>query len=72
MVYQVFNRLQWVAIDGKKSDWKKVMAGVPQRYFFGPLLFLVYINIIDVEIILFADDTILYVFVDNPAMQLND
>ena len=72
------NRKQRVVLPGANSDWTSVKAGVPQGSILGPLLFLLYINDI-VENInsstrLLADDTSLYIIVDNPteaANQLN-
>ena len=65
------NRQQRVNIDGGCSNWGNIMAGVPQGSVLGPLLFLIYINNIcdnlDSEIRLFADDTTVYVYVDNPV-----
>ena len=63
-------RRQRVIIPGTQSDWKHIHAGVPQGSILGPLLFLLYINDIvkDIgsNIRLFADDTSLFLVVDNP------
>ena len=64
------NRQQRVIINGNESSWGDILAGVPQGSVLGPLLFLVYINDIctdiNSEIRLFADDTTIFIFVDNP------
>ena len=64
------NRRQRVVISGIQSEWNFISAGVPQGSILGPLLFLLYINDIVNEIgsniRLFADDTSLFVIVENP------
>ena len=70
------NRQQRVVINGQESEWGQIKAGVPQGSVLGPLLFLVYINdltneVQSSEVRMFADDTILYVIVDNPADSLD-
>ena len=63
------DRYQRVVIKGQTSAWGKIKAGVPQGSVLGPLLFLVYINDLVNEvrnnIKLFADDTVLFITVDN-------
>ena len=64
------DRKQRVVLPGAYSDWTNIRAGVPQGSILGPLLFLVFINDIvnDIgsNIRLFADDTSVYIIVDNP------
>ena len=65
------DRRQRVVLPGASSDWAHIRAGVPQGSILGPLLFLVYINDIVEEIgshiRLFADDTSLFIIVDDPV-----
>ena len=64
------NRFQRTTLNGKTSSWSQLEAGVPQGSVLGPLLFLVYINDITdglkSEVRIFADDTSLFVVVDDP------
>ena len=63
------NRKQRVVIPGGTSDWQFIRAGVPQGSILGPMLFLLCINDIasDIQscVCLFADNTSLYITVDN-------
>ena len=65
-------RTQRVVIPGASSDLLSINAGVPQGSILGPLLFLLYINDIVTDIRstirLFADDTSLYICVDDPDL----
>jgi hypothetical protein len=64
------DHLQRVVINGQASKWGQICAGVPQGSVLGPLLFLLFINDIthvvnNCNIRLFADDTCLFIEVDN-------
>ena len=66
-------RKQAVALHGSRSDYLTVPAGVSQGSVLGPLLFLIYINDIveDIESVikLFADDTSMYLCLENPHIR---
>ena len=66
------DRHQRVVISGSCSSWGHIQAGVPQGSVLGPLLFLVYINditrAVNSQIRLFADDTCLFITVDDPIV----
>ena len=64
------NRKQRVVLPGVFSHWTDLKAGMPQGSILGPLVFLIYINDIvrnmNSSMRLFADDTGLYIIVENP------
>jgi hypothetical protein len=73
-------RQQRVIVNGHHSEWGKINVGVPQGSVLGPLLFLIFINDItyvikNCKIRLFADDTCLFIEVEDPnvtAIELNE
>lgn len=72
-------RKQRVVINGKASNWRDVLSGVPQGSVLGPVLFLIYVNDIDegitCKISKFADDTKITskvtTTIDKSELQLN-
>ena len=70
------NRKQRVALNGSYSNYANIESGVPQGSVLGPLLFLVYINDLESDIIsnvkFFADDTMLYSVVHDPYQSASD
>jgi hypothetical protein len=64
------NRKQRVVINNSNSQWHDIKSGVPQGSILGPVLFIIFINdiVTDIQstIKLFADDTSLYLIVDDP------
>ena len=70
------NRKKCVVLNGSHSSYSTIKSGVPQGSVLGPLLFLIYIN--DLErniksnIKLFADDTMLFPIVKDPAISSNN
>ena len=66
------NRLQFVQVNGQCSSPQTICCGVPQGSILGPLFFLLYINDLNnvstvVELILFADDTNLFMSHKDPV-----
>jgi hypothetical protein len=73
LIDYLHDRQQRVVINGIHSQWGSIEAGVPQGSVLGPLLFLIFINDLTFvvnycKIRLFADDTCLFIEVDNPDL----
>ena len=70
------NRNQRVVLNGCCSNYSTVESGVPQGSVLGLLLFLIYINNLErnikSNIKFFADDTMLFCIVTDPAISAND
>ena len=60
-------RQQKVVVEGEESDSVTVKSGVPQGSVLGPILFLVYINDKVSQVRLFADDTAIYLTLENQS-----
>ena len=65
------NRKQRVSIDGKFSEFKAVVSGVPQGSVLGPLLFILFTADmganLENKIVSYADDTTLYAKINSPS-----
>ena len=70
------NRKQRVVLNGSVSDFIPTKSGVPQGSVLGPLLFLVYINDLEIniksKIKFFADDTMLYSIIRDPSISATE
>ncbi len=72
------NRKQYVYVNGTKSEVMEIASGVPQGSVLGPLLFFIYVNDIqnavnnDNKLILFADDTNIFVISDKPEQLITE
>ena len=72
----LYNRKQRVVLNGSCSDYSEIESGVPQGSVLGPLLFLIFINDLEINIKsnikFFADDTMLFSVVKDPVISADD
>ena len=72
----LYQRKQRVVLNGQRSSWTNVEAGVPQESILGPLFFLIYVNDLSDGLTanpkLFADDTFLFSVIHNINSTAND
>ena len=65
-----------MVLNGSSSDYSGIESGVPQGSVLGPLLFLIYINDLEINIKsnikFFADDTMIFSIVKDPKISAND
>ena len=72
----LFNRKQFVNVNGNESSFKNISCGVPQGSLLGPLLFILYINDFPnsstlLSFILFADDSNIFFSHRDPQILLD-
>ena len=69
----LLDRTQQVLLEGTQSKTCPLDSGVPQGTVLGPILFLLFINdlpdVVSSQARLFADDSLLYRVINNPADQ---
>ena len=70
------DRKQRVVLNGTSSEYSLIESGVPQGSVLGPLLFLIYINDLEKDLIsnvkFFADDTLSYSVVQDLIETANE
>ena len=73
----LYNRIQYVTVNGVNSDFSTLKCGVPQGSVLGPLLFLLYVNDVgnsvpNIPVKLYADDTNLFSYGKTTEILIND